>query len=292
MTNAVPSAYRGVSLAHVGVPLEAAALEADFVGRECYRRTRFIVAQNGDRTALLRVEAVDREPLFSPITSVELLAGPDETVVLHRPDVDTAVPSQLALAAEDAAVDARCIVVHGRYGHVSFLLDPRPIRVHVREVVPPWPAKLLDQARRVLEVAEDLPPTLLVPELFDLGEVVPEEGDVLLPCRGSDIALDGRRQWFLDERPDRHDWTLLGCARSQEIHTWFYGEAPDRTIDLCPRQLARSHGEPVLTKCCLQEHEVSYEDGVAVVPWGATLGQVRRALGVLTRDAEPAWAPV
>jgi hypothetical protein len=291
VTNVVPSAYRGVSLARVDVPIETASLTAHFVGRECYRRTRFIVVDNGGRTALLRVDAADREPLFSPITSVALLAGPDETVVLQRPEIDTAVPSQLALAAAEADVDARCIVVHGRYGHVSFMLDPRPIRVHVWEVVPPWPAKLLDQARRVLEVAEDLPPTLLVPDLFDLGDVVPEEGDLLLPCRGSDITLDGRRQWFLDERPDRHDWTLLGCTRSQEIHTWFYGDAPDHSVDLCPRKLARSNGEPVLTKCCLQESDISYDDGVAVVPWGATLGQVRQALDVLTRDAEPAWAP-
>ena len=48
----------------------------------------------------------------------------------------------------------------------------------------------------------------------------------------------------------------------------------------------------VLTKCCLQETEVRYGDGVAIVPWGATLDQVREALGVLIREAEPAWAPV
>ncbi|MGH9118159.1 MAG: DUF7714 family protein [Acidimicrobiales bacterium] len=297
MTNVVPSAYRGVAVADVDVPIEAAALVACFVGRECYRHTRFIVVRNGSAAALLRVEAADRGPLFSPIIAVEVMAGSDETVVVQRPEIDTAVPSQLALAADGAPADARAIVVFGRYGHVSFLLDPEPVRIQVRDVVPPRPAKLLDQARRVLEVAEDLPPTVLVPDLLDLGEVVPADGDVLLPCRGSGIELAGRRQWFLDEHPAKRDWTLVGCARSHEIHRWFYDDEPGSSVDLCPSRRVRPAGddpEPtmVLTKCCLQETEVRYGDGIAIVPWGATLDQVREALGVLIREAEPAWAPV
>ena len=69
------------------------------------------------------------------------------------------------------------MVVEGRYGHVSFILDPEPLRVPVREVVPPEPAKLVDQAQRLLDVAEDLPPIELVsrarrpPELAALAPV-------------------------------------------------------------------------------------------------------------------------
>lgn len=294
-TNVVPGAYRGVSVAEVDIPLDPANVERHFLGRECYRRTRFIVVRKGTETALVRVDGADRTPLFSPITEVELLAGPEETAFLDRPDLDTAVPSQLARAAtEPEAAGARCLIVHGRYGHVSFLLDPHPVRIRVREVVPPRPAKLLEQAQRVLELAEELPPAVLVPELIKLDDLAPARGDVLLPCRGSGIDLAGRQQWFLDERPRHRDWTLLGCTRSQQIHEWFYGRAPAASVDLCPRRLGPSNdaGALVLTKCCLHESDVTYEPGVAVVPWGATLGEVRHALTLLTREAEPTWAPV
>ena len=48
---------------------------------------------------------------------------------------------------------------------------------------------------------------------------------------------------------------------------------------------------PLLTKCCLLEDHNADEPGVAVVPWGASLDLVRRALGRLAAAEEPAWAP-
>src|SRR4030095_13999936 len=104
-------------------------------------------------------------PLCARITGVQVLALPDECAVLDAPEVDTGVPTQLAHAAGELAPGARCVVVLGRYRHVSFILDPAPIRVRVVEVVPPEPPKLLDQARRVLELGEDLPPVELVADL-------------------------------------------------------------------------------------------------------------------------------
>jgi len=298
--NLIPGAYRGVAVAWVDGPFTADALVAHLTGREAYRRTRWIVARSrrDGATALVAVHRPASEALFSPIVSVEVLAGPDETCFLERHELDTAVPAQLARATEDpAAAGARCVVVHGRYGHVSFVLDPRPVRIRVREVLPPAPAKLLDQAQRVLDVAEDLPPILLEAEEFSLADHVPAAGPVLLPCRGADIDLPGRDTWFLDERPPHHDWTLLGCARSREIHQWFYGEPPAGSVDLCPRELgprvlAPGGGAgPLLTKCCLLEDKVEMTPGLAVVPWGSTLGQIGDALAALAREVEPLWAP-
>src|SRR5690606_18467641 len=129
----------------------------------------------------------------------------------------------------------RAVVVQGRYGHVNFILDPSPLRVTVREVVPPHPAKLLDQARRVLALAEDLPPIELVPDIVDLTEQVrPADGTgILLPCRGGGVSIDGATVDYLDERPPRKQWTLIGCERSQQIHEWFYGERAPQ-VDICP----------------------------------------------------------
>jgi hypothetical protein len=302
--NVVPGAYREVSLAEVDIPLTAPALIEHFSGRECYRRTRFIVVRHGGAHALVEVVLEDTGPLFSPAVEVDVLALADETVFVDRPEVDTGVPSQLAsVAAEHPG--ARCVVVEGRYHHVSFLLDPAPLVVRVVEVVPPVPAKLVDQARRVLELSEDLPPMVLAPELVDLEALAPAGADVLLPCRGSGAAVDGATTWYLDQRPERHPWVLVGCHRSREIHRWFYGaDAP--TVDVCPRALAAASAAGsrdvdglVLTKCCLLEDRIELEPTDVgphrghrvVVPWGASLDQVRTALRTLAEAAAPAWAP-
>jgi hypothetical protein len=291
MTNLVPRRYRDVSVAEVDHPLEAGSLRRHLLGREAYRRTRFIVARHGTATAVVRVEREAAEPLFSPITAVEVLALPAECAFLHLPEVDTAVPSQLAAAAVEHAPGVRCVAVHGRYEHVSFILDPRPLRVSVLEVVPPQPPKLFDQARRILEVADDLPPIELVAQLVDLHELGADGGDArerLLPCRGSGVTLDGREVAFLDERPPPGDRLLLGCERSREIHRWFYGEDAE-CRDICPRRLAAP--TPVLTKCCLLEEHIEAEAGRVTVPWGASLELVHDGLRAVARMAEPAWAP-
>ena len=80
-------------MAEIDVPLTERALVAHFQGRECYRRTRFIAVAGSGGHALIEVELADRGPLFSPATDVTLLAGPDETVYVRRPEIDTGVPS-------------------------------------------------------------------------------------------------------------------------------------------------------------------------------------------------------
>lgn len=291
MTNLVPRRYRDVSVAEVDRPLDEASLRDHLLGRDSYRRTRYIIARHKEQTAVVRVERDTDAPLFSPITAVEVLALPHDCVLLHLPEVDTAVPSQLGAAALRHAPGARCVVVHGRYEHLNFILDPAPLRITVLEVVPPEPAKLLDQCRRVLDVADDLPPIELVPRLVDLRELAAATGDGrdrLLPCRGSGITLPGVEVAYLDQHPEHRDWVLLGCERSREIHRWFYGADPERT-DICPRRVDAAG--TVLTKCCLLEERLEVIGGRVTVPWGATLELVHSGLREAARIAEPAWAP-
>lgn len=292
--NVVPGAYRGVSVTQLDGPLDEASLRGYLLGREVYRRTRFVVALGRPgEAALARVEKATEEPLFAPVTEVELLAGPDETVFVEAPDVDTAVPSELARVAVDARAGARAVVVQGQYQHISFILNPDPVRVLVQEVVPPEPAKLVDQVRRLLAVAEDLPPMVVEPDLVSfesLAAQVPPADRYLLPCRGSGVQIGAARVAYLDERPARQDWTLLGCARSRELHRWFYGDEPV-AVDSCPRGRGHDDSRPVLTKCCLLEASNAVDGRRLVVPWGASLEQVRAALGDLARTWAPAWRP-
>ena len=199
--NLVPAQYREVSVTEVPVPLEEGALRGYLAGRPVYRRTRYVIARNGDACMVAEVSKESEQPLFSPVTSVTVLARADETTMVDAPDIDTAVPTQLARAAAGHAPGARCVIVRGLYGHVSFILDPAPVRVRVLEVVPPWPPKLVDQLSRVLDLAEDLPPVELVPELVDLRDLAARRpaARYLFPCRAghgaqdqAEISLPGR----------------------------------------------------------------------------------------------------
>jgi hypothetical protein len=293
--NLIPHRYRGVSVTRIPaeVGLDEAALRRHLVGRPAYRRTRFVVARCADRTALLQVTRSSDTDLFSPVVAVDLLAGPEECAYVVEPDADTGIPSVLVEVAATRAPGVRAVAVEGRYAHVNFVLEPRPLRVTVREIVPPEPAKLLDQARRVLAVDESLPPITLVPDLTllgDLAERAPAE-HYLLPCRGGGGEVPGARVSYLDEHPERADWTLLGCARSRQIHRAFYGDEPPG-VDFCPRRDDTAPDGLLLTKCCLQEERLESGAGWVSVPWGASLDHVRQALTLLAEQEEAAWVPV
>jgi hypothetical protein len=289
--NLVPGKYRGVAVAHVDGRLDLASLRQRFIGREAYRRTRFIVVRNGDRTAIVRVRKPSNEPLFSPITDVELVAGADECAYLHCPEVDTGVPSALAAAALSQAPSMRAVVVQGRYEHINFIVGPSPLTVTIREISPPQPPKLVDQARRVLDVTETLPPMELVPDVVCLADLAAQRSSdrYLVPCRGSGFDLPGTHTSYLDERPPHQMWMLVGCERSQQIHEWFYGKRADH-LDICPRARPAIAG-PLLTKCCLFEDGIVVEAGQATVPWGASLEQIREALVALAEAWEQTWSP-
>jgi hypothetical protein len=318
--NLVPSQYRNVSVADVPVALDEDSLRGYLLGRPVYRRTRYLVALHGGASAVVEVSKESELPLFSPVIAMSVIARPSETSLVEAPDLDTAVPTQMGRVAVRLAPGARCVIVRGRYGHVSFILDPAPIRIRVVEVVPPWPPKLADQLNRVLELAEDLPPVELVPHLVDLDELAATRpaGHYLFPCRaggGSSRSPAGQPGGngsraavpvsYLDEIPERAPWTLVGCARSRSIHDWFYGDDVPM-VDMCPRKLAES-ADPdgrapngcapdgtaaVITKCCLLEDRVGGEAGVVVVPWGASLAQIREGLQLAINAARPAADPV
>jgi hypothetical protein len=283
--NFIARPYRGVSVQRWEGELTPAALERSLRGREAYRRTEFLVLRRGEQTALVRVGKESLDPLLSPVTEVEVLAGPDECVYLHRADVDTGNASALARAALENGGGARAYVVEGLFHHVNFIFEPSPIVLRVVEVVPPEPPKLLEMAARVVGFDEDLPPIRLELQGIDIREIARAHpaGRYLLPCRGSGIDLPAPVD-FLDERPPERDWTLIGCERSRQFFEWFYHRQPER-IELCPRKLA-GPGGPTLVKCCLLERGLERDGQQMAVPWGANLKEVQQALHLLV--SEPA----
>ncbi len=275
--------YRGLSVQHVDIPLDDASLTEYLMGREVYRRTDFLALRNGEDTCLVAVGKTSTEPLFSPVTSVEVLAGPDACRYVLAPASD--VGNATALAAVATAHREPGIIAHvieGMFSHVNFILEPAPITIHVMEVVPPEPPKLLEQAKQAVLFDEDMPPVRLeldAIEVTDLVDGVEAGRPLLLPCRGAGTDL-GREVAYLDTRPaERLDWTMVGCDRSSQFHEHFYGDMPP-VVGMCPLRRLPDDGSGPLTlaKCCMIERGVDLRDGVAIVPWGANLDEVRLAL--------------
>ncbi|GAC1354873.1 MAG: hypothetical protein NVSMB42_12930 [Herpetosiphon sp.] len=281
-SNFVPLPYRQVSVQPYNGAMTERAIVSHLLGRDSYRRTRFVILRQGASSAVAWVDRASEEPLFSAITAARVLALPGECVWSDDETVDTANPS--ALAAKAASLDLpsnATLIVHGMDEHVNFIYHAAPLVIRVVDVVPPEPPKLLRMAHQVLTYAQ-LPAITFAPQHIDLRDLargVPDAAAYLLPCRASGLDFSVPT-YFLDERPARQDWTMLACDRSRSIHHHFYGDDAPR-IDFCPRNLVLPDGSPTLVRCCMLEDHIEVEQGYAVVPWGATLHHIEQALHAL-----------
>lgn len=278
-TNFVPLPYRQVSVHDYDGEMTSGAIESYLAGKDSYRATRFIVVAQQDQRAVAAVERTGEDSLFSPIVSATVLAEPSRCSFARDPEIDTGNGSALAQKARELGIDKDdTLVVEGRDAHVNFIHKPRPHQLHVVDVVPPEPAKLGWMVEQVLAYA-DLPPTTMTLETIDLRDLAasaPESEAYLIPCRASGLEMD-KPTFFLDQRPDRQPWTLLGCERSRQIHRHFFGDEPP-CVEMCPRRRIEAGADLTILKCCLLESSVEVRDRQAVVPWGGSLADVENAV--------------
>jgi hypothetical protein len=286
--NLVPLPYRRVSVQRYDGSMTVEAISRLLLSREAYRRTDFIVLRGaGEETAVVAITRAENEPLFSQITSVEVLALPESCVFVHRPEVDTGNRSALAQVAHELGIgSAGTLIVQGLYDHVNFIHHPHPLLVRVVEVAPPEPPKLYGLARQVLSYA-NLPPILLELERIEVRDLADSVRPVsyLVPCRSGGLDDLPAPVHFLDEHPERQDWTMIGCERSLQFHRHFYGDEPPR-VEMCPRLIAGKRSESTLVKCCLLETHIEQDGDMMIVPWGADLAMVEAALRKLAEEVE------
>ncbi len=284
--NLVPLPYRRVSVQPYQGPMTEEAITTLFLSREAYRRTDFIVLRGeNEQTAIVAITRAESESLFSQITSVEILALPETCVFIEREAVDPANRSALAEVADELGMGPEgTLVVKGLYDHVNFIHHPNPLVVRVVEVAPPEPPKLYGLAKQVLSYA-DLPPILLKLERIEVRNLAESVHPTtyLVPCRSGGLDDLPAAVYFLDEHPERHDWTMIGCERSLQFHKHFYRDEPPR-VEMCPRRIAGQRGEPTLLKCCLLETHIEKDNQMMVVPWGSDLAMVEAALRKLSAE--------
>lgn len=282
--NFVPLPYRRVSYQPYAGEMTAQAIKDYLSPREVYRRTDIVILHNDqNQYAVVAVQRVQGDTLFVPIEALEVLALSGDCVFVQSPETDPANRSALAkLAVEQDIGTDKTLIVQGAFDHINIIHKPAPLHVRVVEVAPPEPPKLYAMAEHVLSYA-DLPPIYLQLERIDLLSLSKQvqASAFLVPCRSGGLDKLDAPVFFLDERPaERQDWTLIGCERSLQFHKHYYQDEPPR-VEMCPRRLASVSGSPTLLKCCLLEFDIELDGSTVVVPWGADLKMVEKALALL-----------
>jgi len=279
--NIAPLPYNRVSVQKVDFELNETRIQNFLCGKEAYFQTDYVVLRRGDECAVAEISKANYEDLFCRIMEVEVISLPESSRWIDDPSVDTGIPSALAEKARALGVTAsETLVVNGLYEHVNFIHRPRPLVIVVFDLAPPDPPRLFDMTRRVLAY-KNFPAVVLNPRIQSIPELVRNLDDkpILFPCGVSQLKGIANA-FYLDERPCRQDWVLVGCERSRRIHRHFYGDDPPR-IELCPKKLFVGDVSLALMRCCMVEEGFEISGRVAIVPWGAELFLIEEALQAL-----------
>ena len=279
--NIVPLPYSRIAVQHVDFGLNGSNLRSFLLGKEIWFETDYVVFRQGTDCAIAEVQKAQRKGLqFCEVSEVAIISLPDTSHWIDDFTVDTGNPSALAEKARALGVTAsETLIVNGLYEHVNFISRPQPVVIDVFDLSPPEPPRLFDMVQRVLG-NRSFPAVVLNPHIQSIPEMVGHLDDkpILFPCGISQLKAMSRA-FYLDERPKRQDWVLVGCERSRQIHCHIYGDdAP--CIELCPKKLFATDGLGLM-RCCMVEKSFSLVDNVAIVPWGAELSLIEDAIRAL-----------
>jgi hypothetical protein len=276
----MPDHCKDVSFREVDFDLTEKNILSGSNGKYAYTRTDFMVLRHGNETAVIRIHKANGKDLFRPITGVDIISLPINTVFIRDEMIDVLDVSELAELVKNHG--GKTVVVSGMFNHVSFLQADRLLKLRIFDVIPPSPSKLSVLVRKAMSSGMIELPIVTEQVEIDLNEKerMVETEAIMFPCRASGLA-SSKRIYYLDETPDIDgDITLVGCDLSRRIFRSIYGrDVP--SVDMCPKNLVEDDGTPTIIKCCKVKtgHEIT--GNIASVPWGATVQDVAGALNAL-----------
>ncbi len=275
----LPGHCKDVAVKEVDFPLTKDSIDEAIKGRKAYTRCDHYVLRSGGDVAVVHVVKAEGKELFRPIVEHEVIALPHEVVFVRDESVDVLNAPSMARVAR--AHPGKTVVVEGTFNHISFMSPTEILELHVLDVVPPSPSKLSVLVERALQCGlVDLPvvPTFTEVDINGLVRNVTTDA-VLFPCQASGLKAPGK-MYYLDQVPEiEGDVTLVGCDLSGRIYRSLYHRDVDR-IEMCPQELAPREGIR-LVKCCRVRDGFQIKDGMAIVPWGATVQEVAAAINAL-----------
>jgi hypothetical protein len=284
--NFVPLPYRRVSVQKTKLPMNQNQILDFLREKPVYFATDFIVFHNDEsEAAIVRVQKKQentKSDLFRETESFDWIAGPADCVLVHDKKVDTGNVSSMARSAFERGVPSdKTLVVEGAFGHLNFIFHPEPRLLHVIDLIPPEPSRLMDLVEKSLMLT-DPGPLVPVPRFIDIKKLgqASKRNCVLYPCAASELDA-GKPTFFLDQHPTEQDWELIGCERTEAIYRHFYRRVPDR-IESCPAKLSSPPEQELsIVRCCSWQNDFEVRGSRAFVPWGADLKIVNMALNQL-----------
>jgi hypothetical protein len=282
----MPRHCKDVAFKRVDFPLTEEAIRKRFEGERVFTRTEYFILENCGKYAVVGVKRKRGIELFRPVSEVEIVSLPESTAFVHDPECDVLSPHSMARHA--AAHSEETVVVLGKFEHISFIKGGKsPVILRVIDVVPPYPSKTVEMVELALRTGTIRTPVLVEPVLFDAVKLCEghDSSVVMFPCEAGKVTVGGRPVRYLDKTPrleEGESVTLAGCELSRRIFRITYGHEPD-FVNICPRDLARRHFEPGklhIARCC-DVHRVIVEPGLALVQYGATMGEIIVAIKAL-----------
>ena len=269
---------KDVSVHETDVPLTKENIMEMMNDWTSYIRAEGIVLKNGNDCATLFVAPTPAKGLFRKVSLYEISSLPEDTIYVEDDTFD--VINIPALAKLQSEYPGKTVVIKGMFSHINFICDMEAEYLTVIDNVPPEPAKLTVLAERALASGFIEKPIVLKEKIINLADMVPDVKTeaVMFPCKVSGLTSE-MPTYFLDEAPElKHDVTLIGCHLSQRIFEELYGRTTE-FINVCPADF--TDGTKTIVKCCKIKNDHIIKDGVAKVPWGATVPEVVGAINAL-----------
>ena len=300
----IPDHCRHVSVRKVSYPLSQEQIVSHLNAEKIYKNTNYLILNNDQEWAVIKVGKTPARGLFWPITNVTILSLPKDTVYLTAPDIDVLNCNSMARAAHK--LPGKTVVIEGKFGHVSFYKPEQVIELTVLDLVPPGPPKLVALMEDILKLVSFSKPIIINEKVIDIESILDEnkDGHYIFPCRasgmgngidtgvdmslGAEVTAD-KTMLYLDECPEigselKNKLTLVGCNLSVRIFSELYGYTP-KVINICPENFISDipKTKPVLIKCCAVKR-FEREGNVYKVPWGVTYQDLEHALHEIVND--------
>jgi len=190
--------------------------------------------------------------MFKKIKRIEIISLPEETGFVKDSTINVNNPSIMARIAESKG--KKTVVVQGKFEHISFISNEKPIPLVVIDFVPPSPPKLVELVPKALDTGRIQKPIKMVPNILDLNKLAKKssKSHVMFSCHAGDSNV-GKNVLFLVGKPNISSIGVdnivhVGCDASLRIFESLYGKKPT-FIDICPLHMKKKKGTKYIARC-------------------------------------------
>ena len=229
------------------------------LGNKVYFLTEYLVHPTPNGFEVLKIQPKDGPGLMRDIGSVELIAGPEDTVVWKG---EVNAHDRAGMVRRALSTKKRCTIFGKEDAHMTFVCDPDLSTfetVHVFDIIPPNPS--LTDSLNGLEALGffEMENVIFDHHIRDIRTLNAE----VYPCKAGGFSQT------LDRDVPPKGSRIACCRTGRQICHENY-EDEFEFEEICP--ITQINAEPFITRCCRAENSgIGMYNGYfgAVVHWGA-----------------------